>query len=353
MKGKFNPSLLSSLLLNIALTATVATSTAYADYEYKPQTYGKMVVANRASGSISVINANSNALEQTITLPAGDNPAQPMYVVYNNGYVFVGDRGNNRVIVYDPSTYKVISTIAAGAGVFHMWADQYRGRLWVNNDIDNTVTVINIYTLSVEKTVSLPEDLTSKGFKPHDIFVDENSKFAYISMLDGKPGNDYVIKINGRNFKEVARQEVGGDPHLFLSPQNRKDLFVASQDAGTVSTLNRRNLSVSNTVEQPGAHGIYAVGDKLYVSNISAGGKNALNSFNARDLNLLDSDDAPVAVPHNIAATRDGLKIFITHSGPTQNTVSIYSTDRKTASSSYEGQVTVENNPFGIGFVPY
>ena len=110
---------------------------------------GKIVIANRASGTISVIDAHSDTLIGTFALPAGPNAPEPMYVVHSRKRVFVGDRANSRVAVFDSRSFAVEGTIPAGAGVFHMWGDPLDRQLWVNNDIDKTATVIDPITLEV------------------------------------------------------------------------------------------------------------------------------------------------------------------------------------------------------------
>jgi YVTN family beta-propeller protein len=102
---------------------------------------GKVVVANRNSGSISVIDTATDTVLDTITLP-GSNPAEPMYVVYSKfgDRVFVGDRANDQVVVFDADDFSVVGTVPTGSGVFHMWADSRGRQLWVNNDVDNTAT---------------------------------------------------------------------------------------------------------------------------------------------------------------------------------------------------------------------
>ena len=108
---------------------------------------GRFIVANRGSGTISVIDAGSKEVLDTLELPAAaDEPTpEPMYVVHthNHNRVFVGDRANDRVAVFDAATMTVEGTVPAGQGVFHMWADPQGKQLWVNNDIDNTTTVID------------------------------------------------------------------------------------------------------------------------------------------------------------------------------------------------------------------
>jgi len=77
--------------------------------------HGKMVIANRASGTITVIDVASDHVIGTYALPAGAKTPEPMYVVYSRDRVFVGDRANNRVAVFNPRTFTVETTVPAGA----------------------------------------------------------------------------------------------------------------------------------------------------------------------------------------------------------------------------------------------
>ena len=65
---------------------------------------GSIVVANRNSATLSVIDVESDTAT-TVNMPPGANTPQPMYVAYSATYdrVFVGDRANNRVLsIYRP-----------------------------------------------------------------------------------------------------------------------------------------------------------------------------------------------------------------------------------------------------------
>ena len=62
--------------------------------------------------------------------------------------------------------------------------------------------------------------------------------------------------------------------------------------------------------------------------------------------------DTPYPVPHNLALTPNGKKLFVTHSGGTADKVTVYrARSGHTASREYVGEVTVGLNPFGIGYV--
>ncbi len=314
---------------------------------------GKIVVANRNSGTISIIDTKTDQVIETITLP-GTNP-EPMYVVYAHvtHRVFVGDRSNKQVVVYDADDFTLTpDTVPTGNGVFHMWADPQNGQLWVNNDVDNTTTVIDPMTLQVITTVPMPPDLVSDGGKPHDVILD--TRFAYISMLGFTNGNDYVVKFSRRTFEEVDRKKVGKDPHLSLTLRNQL-LYIPTQNANEVLVLNRRTLQEVTAIPVPGAHGVGMArnGKTVYTTNISGGGTNGLFTIDTKTNTVLGNPvDTPDPVPHNLAVTPNGQKIYVTHSGGTADTVTVYTTTKKDRTPVFKNTITVELNPFGLAFVP-
>jgi hypothetical protein len=179
---------------------------------------GTFVTANRASGTISVVSASDGSVSGTYALPqsASDNPPEPMYVVYValNNSVLVGDRANDRVVAFDAADYSVLGTASAGQGVFHMWVSGTGTQLWVNNDIDNTASVIDPVTLTTVATVPMPADLVASGGKPHDVILSYDGSRAYVSMLGLAGPDDYVVQFETATFAEVNRAAVGQDPHV-------------------------------------------------------------------------------------------------------------------------------------------
>jgi len=314
--------------------------------------HGKIVVANRGSGDISVIDVETDHV-RTVPMPAGTNPPEPMYVVYTRAgkHVFVGDRANDRVVAFDSRTFAVVGTVPAGAGVFHMWADPTERQLWVNNDIDNTSTVFEPRTLAVLATVPMPADLVAMGGKPHDVVLD--LRFAYVTMVGFAGPNDYVIKFDLHTFAEVGRAAVGKDAHVSLTLRNRK-LYVPCQNSDTVYVLNRYTMGELTQLPVPGAHGagMASNGKDFYVTNLTGGGPEGLWIIATPTDTLVGGGvDTPFATPHNIALTPGPRKLYLTHSGATSDQVSIYDITMPDAVPSHVRNVTVGTNPFGLAFV--
>ncbi len=313
---------------------------------------GKIVVANRASGTISIINTLTDQVADTITLP-GTNP-EPMYVVYTHlgNRVFVGDRANNHVVVFDANDFSVEDMVPAGNGIFHMWADPQNSQLWVNNDIDKTATVIDPLNLDVITTVPMPTDIVNDGGKPHDVVLD--TRFAYISMIGVIGPNDYIVKFSRRTFAEVDQEPVGKDPHVSLTLRNQL-LYVPTQGANEVRVLNRGSLDEVTSIPIPNAHGAGMTrnGKTFYTTNIANGGVDGLLTIDTQtNMVIGDPVHTPFPVPHNIALTPNGTKLYVTHSGATADMVTVYTATSQNPMPVLKTAVTVGINPFGLAFVP-
>jgi DNA-binding beta-propeller fold protein YncE len=306
---------------------------------------GAMVVADRASGTISVISVKTGAVA-SYPLPAGDNDPEPMYVYYSpiQRRVFVGDRANDRVVAFSADTFDVEGTAAAGAGVFHMWGSRATGELWVNNDIDNTTVA----------TIATPEDLVLQGGKPHDVIVDQQGHHGYITVIGVAGAGDYLVQVDARSYEVISRALVGDDPHVSLAPGN-PNLYVPAQGSDVVNVLDRDSLASVVDIPVPGAHGagMRVNGRFLYTTNLPNGGGDALWVIDTRtDTVVGEPVDTPYPVPHNLALTPNGRTLYVTHSGGTSDKVTVYSIQGRSPVPSLVGEITVGLNPFGIAFVP-
>ena len=314
---------------------------------------GKVIVADRASGTISVIDSKTDNLTGTYELPSAPNNPEPMYVVYvrQTNKVFVGDRANNKVVVFNGDTFEAESSIVVGNGVFHMWADQLGNQLWVNNDIDNTTSVIDLHTMTVIATVSTPPDLVAMGGKPHDVILDHLGNYAFISVLGVLGSSDYVVKFSTTSFNEMGRTAVGKDPHLSLTIRNNS-LYVPCQNSDLVYVLDRADMKVMKTIPVPGSHGagMATNGKVFYTTNLPGEGSNGLFAISTGSNSVIGTGNTPYPVPHNIALNTSSKKLYVTHSGGGSNKVTVYRVSNRYPSPEFIKEITVGFNPFGIAF---
>ena len=296
-----------------------------------------VVVANRGSGSVSFIDAESEQVLGTLSIPG----SQPMYVVYVEAMdrIYVGDRAQNKVHVINPDTKAVMAAIDVGNGVFHMWADGNGDRLWVNNDIDETTSVIDLHTNTVVHTIDI-------GAKPHDVFVTEDGSRAYVSVINPGSDPDEVFMYSATTFQKTGEQVVGKDPHLFHLWKKKK-LYVPCQ-SGDVYALDESDLGVINVNAYPGAHGIFATANQntIFVTNISGAELYAINTIKDEQIG---SPTGTAPIPHNLVVNKHNSKLFVTHSGATANTLSIYTIDPQ-QDLMLSSTLTIGTNPFGLAY---
>ena len=328
-----------SLLLAALLFATFVTG---GGVEASGRRDGQVVVANRGSGDISVVDTKTLDVV-TVDLPG---EAEPMYVSHDrrNDRVIVGDRASSTVVALDEDTFEVVGSTAVGGGVFHQWLDPKVRQLWVVGDTSKTVTVVGTDWLDVLATIDIPADLTERGGVPHDVFV--SGRHAFVSILGLDDGSGVVLRYSTRKFTETGRITTGGDPHLFVD-KNR--LYVASQESSSVTRYRVGSLQEVSTTSVPNAHGIYVTNkNEVLVTNIGGGGIDAVWELNARLNRVRDITDTSVPTPHNLTVD-DRRQAWVTHSGGTANQVSVIDLERRGFGDATV--ITVGTNPFGLAFV--
>jgi YVTN family beta-propeller protein len=282
-----------------------------------------IVVANRASESLSIIDPETDTVIRTVSLPAGAEPAIAGYVVYSPELdrIYVGDSANHRVVVLRAEDFGFVSSLPVPNDVFHMWLND--SLLWVVDRKDFSLAVFDLTTNTRRAVVPIPADLKALGGVPHDVVVDEDSAFVTIRSVDDFP--DVVVKYNNNTLEEVGRASVGNDPHVFLHPSNRR-LYVACQDTNNVFVLNRDTMIEETVVPILGGHGVWVPphGRTLYVSNFPG--------------HIVGGEPGPGA---------DGRKLYVTHSnGDTK--VTVFTLSSPTAAPEFLREIDVGDNPFGI-----
>lgn len=339
-----------------ATDSGAAEAAATVDGEQRMTMRDRIVVANRASGTASVISTRTDNVLLTVPLPrATSEPLpEPMYVVYDapTDRVFVGDRANNRVVAFDARTADVVGT-APATGIFHMWAAQAGNQLWVVDNVGNQMAVIDPATLSVLATVPVT------GGVPHDTVLEPDGSFAYVTVFVAD-GADQIVKYSTSTFQEVDRADVGEDPHLGINDLDDQ-LYSPCQGSDAVFVLDRATLDVVTTIPVPAAHGAWMTrgGRTFFTTNISGGGTDGLFAIDTQANSVIGSidttPDMTIPTPHNVASTPNARKIYVTHSGDASNKTTVYTLDEDDPMNPdlvTAKVIEVGLNPFGIGYVP-
>lgn len=317
---------------------------------------GNIVIANRASGTVSIINPRHNAtvLVKTVDLPG----TEPMYFAYSHqkSELWVGDRANSRLQILKMAGGKVErdGSISTPEGIFHTFFTQDPREpyplVFTACDIANVTVVHDLTTRREVAIIPLPPVVAALGGIPHDVTA--NRDYAFVTYIKNSDGAGYVASYNTKTFEMVNVLKTANDPHVAIRDDTA--LFVAAQ-GGELLLVSVPDLNEMKRDVQMSPHGaIISFNSRhLYITNIADGGDNALVVYDAATLEKLPCDEIKTtnAGPHNPTVTLSGLKIFTTHSSA--NSMSVFDIDRRGCPiQSSEMVFETGMNPFGILTLP-
>ena len=98
--------------------------------------------------------------------------------------------------------------------------------VYVSNEKDNTITVVDSTTMEVVKTVQV-------GQRPRGITISHDGKFIYLCASD----DDTIEVIDTATLEIVGTLPSGPDPELFVLSPDGKTLYVANEDDNLVTVI--------------------------------------------------------------------------------------------------------------------
>jgi PQQ-dependent catabolism-associated beta-propeller protein len=106
-------------------------------------------------------------------------------------------------------------------------------RVYVSNEKDNTVTVVDSTTMEVVHTIDV-------GQRPRGITISHDGKFIYLCASD----DDTIEIIDTTTNRIVGSLPSGPDPELFVLSPDGKTLYVANEDDNLVTVIDLDSKSV-------------------------------------------------------------------------------------------------------------
>eukprot|EP01084_Bolivina_argentea_P290304 498621_1 len=270
----------------------------------------RIVFANRNRGDVVLIEEGNEF--SSITIPLYDN-SEPVYVRNTrlSKEIWISDRGNNKLFVYDTIRYKQAAVVDGCQGQFHQ-AYNFENQLWVVCDIDLTILVINVPNKKIMKSIKIKN---INGFKPHDITT--TTPYTYVTLLSTEPTTEdigWIIQYSTQTLKELKRIQIGSDPHVYSDTNN---LYAVSQSGNLLYKYSADILTEIDTIHINGAHGIFGNvgGEYLWVTDITSDdGKHSIYVIDLNTFTLINAFDAIVGNPHNVRSNDEATKLFITDS---------------------------------------
>jgi YVTN family beta-propeller protein len=198
-------------------------------------------ILNRGSGNITVINAQSNAVDATIpgnngspTITTGAGPVYADLYSQSNLLVTANYDSNTVSIINIPTdiydndapNFGTVTTIPVGNGPVALTILRDGSRAYVANQKDGTVSVVNLLTFKVTKTISLPPGGNGQA-QPRSI----------ASVFSTPAGAVYVASPNS-NTITVINTETDTVSASVLLPANAVSVSGTTQNASANPSVN-------------------------------------------------------------------------------------------------------------------
>ena len=213
----------------------------------------KVYVANKGDNTISVYDPTTGSVTSTITQANGLN-LNPIAMVASSdaAYVFVVTQGNGTA----PGTVDIINTsndtiggsVAVGLGPTSISLDTILNRLYVANTGGNSVTTLDAtsVTLGVNPPIKTL-GTTPVGSAPVSVAALPNGLNFYVA----NSGSNDVSVVSSSSFGVVATVPVGQSPVWVSNEPSSTKIYAANSGSGTISIIQTSNNSVVVNMPAP------------------------------------------------------------------------------------------------------
>ncbi|MDT7579164.1 MAG: molecular chaperone DnaK, partial [Pseudonocardiales bacterium] len=265
-------------------------------------------VANRAAGTLTVVDTAVDKVVATIPIP--DGPPQYLAFAPDGTRLYVSvfndpDRSINRVAVLDTATNTVVTTIRVGSRPYALAVKPDGSELYVPNHDSGTVSVIDTrsntlvtdirvkpnphwvefskdgsraYTVNHESNLVSVIDTATRAIvaeipvqkSPHSIAVHPTQPLVANVNYD----SNSVTVIDANTEKVIATVPVGTHPQDVTWAPDGRHLYVTNVDSDNMTVIAVDGYRVTATIPTGEAATSIAVlpdGSKAYVSNLNRG----------------------------------------------------------------------------------
>lgn len=186
------------------------------------------------NGKVLVYDALTFTLKNTISV--GKEPAEVTFSS-DGSVAFVANGGSNTVSAINPDTKAIVATIPVGINPVGAWVGT-DGRMYVDNEDGQSVSIIDVKTLKVVETITL-------GFMP--AFVAYNADMKEMWVTDPTAGKvHWWTKGADGKMTRTGSFSTGAGSHAIAF--NAMNAYVTNQEAASVSIIDIMQHKVTKTL---------------------------------------------------------------------------------------------------------
>jgi YVTN family beta-propeller protein len=312
----------------------------------------RVYVTNEGAGTLSIIDAASRAVVETVALgkrPRGiqaspdrtklyvalsGSPAAPPGV--DEKTLPPPDRGADGIGEVDVATNRLLRILRVGTDPEQVAVTADGTRLVVANEDAAQVSIVDLKTGSVITSIAV-------GAEPEGVTVAPDGRAVYVTSEDA--GEVYAIDTT--SYAVLARIPVGPRPRSVAFTRDGRRAFVTLENGGAVAVIDatahkfERLVTLGDRAVRPMGLAVDPAGKTMYVTTGRFGKLFTMDPFT-----LTVGDSIAVGErPWGVAVTPDGATAF-TANGPS-NDVSVVDLAKKAVVQ----KIPVGDRPWGVAIV--
>ena len=282
-------SVIDALTNTVTKTISIPATSYFYGSAYNPANQ-HLYVANDTSsvGSAVVIDTSSGTIVNSI--PLGDSPVQVLYNPFN-GYIYVTVTNSQRVDVIDPSSKTVIASIPVGIHPAGIAYNPNNHLIYVtnSNQASSSVSVINSTTNTVKTTIPIPGNPWRITFDSNkgDLYVTLNTANK-VAVIDGDT-NSLKPSISMPVFPPFPGSQYSGTSVGSIAYNSfNKHVYVTHSNSEYVTAIDDSTNTVTKTIKvghYPWTIGYHPKNHNMYVANVMSDSVSVIGTENALDTN--------------------------------------------------------------------
>ncbi len=176
---------------------------------------------------ILVLDAVTFATKNTIAV--GDDPAEITFSA-DGTKAYVANGGDDNVMVINPATKAIVATIAVGDNPVAAWVG-FDGKMYVDNEDGQTVSVIDVASNQVVQTIDL-------GFMPGSVAHNNLKKELWVTAPDNGNVHYWTWNAASNSWVHSGLFDAGAGAHATVFTNDGSTAYVTNQLSESVSVIN-------------------------------------------------------------------------------------------------------------------
>jgi YVTN family beta-propeller protein len=287
---------------------------------FSPAT-GKVYAVDTSHGSVQIYD---DAARQSRRVPVGPEPVS-VAVNTANGTAYVANAGNGTVSVIDAHTDAVVATVPIGGRPYSIAADATTGKVYATHTFDDKLTVLDGATNTVTNLKTGGEDLIAINAKTGAIYLlgyggeikvldtatqkithRDVGRHAWALTLDDATGTVYVTRIEDADLAAVTNDSsaptilpAGAIPCAIAVNSKANKLYVANNGDNSVAVIDvatRRKTATIPAGDHPKAVAFDPVRNLIYVANTLSNTVTIIDAASNAVLATLPAGKSPYAL---------------------------------------------------------